>query len=27
VHTDEVLAELGYTGEQIIELKIDGAVT
>jgi crotonobetainyl-CoA:carnitine CoA-transferase CaiB-like acyl-CoA transferase len=27
VHTDEVLAELGYSGEQIIELKIDGAVT
>lgn len=27
VHTDEVLAELGYSPEQIIQLKIDGAVT
>jgi crotonobetainyl-CoA:carnitine CoA-transferase CaiB-like acyl-CoA transferase len=27
VHTDEVLAELGYSEEQIIELKIEGAIT
>ena len=27
VHTDEVLTELGYSWEQILELKIDGAVT
>ncbi|HTK63472.1 MAG TPA: CoA transferase [Pseudonocardia sp.] len=27
VHTDEVLAELGYSGDRIIELKIEGAIT
>lgn len=26
-HTDEILAELGFTGEEAIELKIAGAVT
>ena len=26
-HTDEVLAEFGYTEEQILRLKIDGAAT
>ncbi len=26
-HTDEVLAEFGYTEEEILQLKIDGAAT